>query len=267
MSHPLVEAMHVTKEFELGGGAFGRVFARRRRRLLAVDDVSLAIHQGETLGLVGESGSGKSTLARLLLRLIRPTDGGVCFDGQDISGLGERALRPLRRGMQIIFQNPYASLNPRQSVRQILSLPLRLHFKMTERERRDRLDELLRQVGLSPDHAGRYPHQLSGGMRQRVAIARALAVRPEFIICDEPVSALDVSIQAQILALLQRLQQEFHLTYLFISHDLAVVRQLADRIAVMQRGKVVEIGSAEQVIDRPQHPYTQMLLASAPELP
>lgn len=233
----------------------------------AADNVSLTIHEGETLGLVGESGSGKSTLARLILRLMSPTAGRILFDGQDITDLRDRQLRPVRRQMQMVFQDPYASLTPRQSVHDILSLPLRLHFHTTAAERDGRIRELLTQVGLSPEHAHRYPHQLSGGMRQRVCIARALAVQPAFIVLDEPVSALDVSIQAQILVLLQQLRQQFGLTYLFISHDLGVVRHLADRIAVTQQGKLVELGAAEQVIVHPQHPYTQSLLASVPTLP
>ena len=267
MNRPLVETVALTKDFPLRRPALCRLFARRPRFLRAVDHVSLAIQEGETLGLVGESGSGKSSLSRLLMRLMLATSGRILFDGQDVTDWCGRRLRALRRQMQIVFQDPYASLNPRQSVRQILDLPLRLHFRMTWSERRRRIDQLLVQVGLSPEHAGNLPHQLSGGMRQRVAVARALAVQPRFIALDEPVSALDVSIQAQVLALLRRLQSEFRLTYLFISHDLGVVSQLADRVAVMERGRIVEVGETGQIMERPEHPYTQTLLASAPRLP
>jgi ABC-type oligopeptide transport system ATPase subunit len=267
VSQPIVETVGLSKDFALPGLAPARLFGRRPRVFHAVDSVSFEVREGETLGLVGESGSGKSTLSRLLVRLMSVTSGRILFGGKDITHWTDRQLRPLRRQMQMIFQDPYASLNPRHRVRQILSLPLRLHFAMGKQERLRRIHELLTQVGLTPEHADALPHQLSGGMRQRVAIARAIAARPRFIVCDEPVSALDVSIQAQVLALLRHLQETFRLTYLFISHDLGVVSQLADRIAVMQHGRLVEVGPAEEVMRRPRHAYTQELIASAPRLP
>ena len=267
MTPPLVQTVGLTKDFPIRRPAMARLFRRGREAFRAVDDVSLELSEGETLGLVGESGSGKSTLSRLLVRLLSATAGSIFFRGQDITHWDERRLRPLRRQMQMIFQDPYSSLNPRHRIRTILELPLRLHFHMGAAQRLDRIHELLQQVGLSPNHADNYPHQLSGGMRQRVAIARALAVEPKCLVCDEPVSALDVSIQAQILALLRQLQTRFRLTYLFISHDLAVVSQLADRIAVMQGGRIVETGTAQQIIHEPRHAYTRALLASAPRLP
>lgn len=266
MNRPLVQACGLSKSFAYRRRNF--LFDRQpKEEHRAVDEVSLEIAAGETLGIVGESGSGKSTLARLILRLIEPSGGRILFDGEDITAHTEKQLRPLRRRMQIIFQNPYASLNPRQTIGDILSLPLRLHFAMTGAERRHRVRELLGQVGLPEETAGRYPYQLSGGMRQRVSIARALAVQPALVVCDEPVSSLDVSIQAQIVSLLREMQKRFNLTYLFISHDLAVVRQMADRIGVMRQGRLVELGDAEQIIERPSHPYTRTLLASVPERP
>ena len=267
MTTPLIQTVGLTKDFPIRRPALARLVGRGPKVFRAVDDVSLELSEGETLGLVGESGSGKSTLSRLLVRLMSATAGSVLFGGQDITRWDERRLRPLRRQMQIIFQDPYSSLNPRQRIRKILELPLRLHFHMNAAQRLARIHELLQQVGLSRNHADSYPHQLSGGMRQRVAIARALAVEPKCLVCDEPVSALDVSIQAQILALLRRLQAQFRLACLFISHDLAVVSQLADRIAVMQSGRIVETGTAQQIIHEPRHAYTQSLLASAPRLP
>ncbi len=230
----------------------------------AVDGVDLEIRRGETLGLVGESGCGKSTLARLVTGLLPATAGSIVLDGQDITRLRGGALRRVRRKMQMIFQDPYASLDPRMTVGDILQEPLDNYQVGTFKERRRRVQELLRLVGLNPNFTNRYPHEFSGGQRQRIGIARALAVNPSFIVCDEPVSALDVSIQAQIINLLQDLQREFQLTYLFIAHDLAVVRHLSDRIAVMYLGKVVETADRKDIYDRPQHPYTKALLSSIP---
>ncbi len=230
----------------------------------AVDGVSLGIERGETVGLVGESGCGKSTLGRAILRLYEPTGGRILFDGQDITHLGESALRPLRRRMQMIFQDPFASLNPRHSVGRIVSEPLRVHGIAGRRESGRRVRELLEIVGLPADAASRYPHEFSGGQRQRVGLARSLALNPDFIVCDEPVSALDVSIQAQIVNLLESLQRDFDLTYLFIAHDLAVVRHISDRIVVMYLGKVVEVSPAEELYDNPLHPYSISLLSAVP---
>ena len=230
----------------------------------AVDDVSLSIQRGETLGLVGESGCGKSTVGRTILRLYEPTDGRVIFDGQDITGLSQNELRPLRRRMQMVFQDPYASLNPRHSVGRIVGEPLRVHGISGKKDAARRVRELLEVVGLPADAASRYPHEFSGGQRQRIGLARSLALNPDFIVCDEPVSALDVSIQAQIINLLENLQADFELTYLFIAHDLAVVRHISDRIAVMYLGKIVEISSAAELYDEPFHPYTISLLSAVP---
>ncbi len=291
---PLVEARNLTKIFATGQTAFGRGHGEVR----AVDDISLDIHAGETLGLVGESGSGKSTLGRLILRLIEPTSGSVRFDGRNVLAARGPELRKLRRDMQIIFQDPFGSLDPRMRIGQILAEPALIHgnVKFCHPERASvasegsgrataRLDEgiesgldarrerplltpaeLLRAVGLDDSALRRYPHEFSGGQRQRIGIARALALRPRFIVADEPVSALDVSVGAQIVNLLAQLQRDFGLTYLLISHSMPVVRYLATRIAVMYRGRIVEIGAADEITARPSHPYTQALLAATPEL-
>ena len=233
--------------------------------LRAVSDVSLGIRRGEVLGLVGESGSGKSTLGQAILRLVAPTAGTILFDGDDITQLSRRALQPYRRRMQVVFQDPYSALDPRQNIGDALAEPLTIHRVGADRaERQARVRDLLEMVGLQPSHMRRYPHEFSGGQRQRVGIARALALNPEFIVADEPVSALDVSIQAQILALLRDLRQRLQLTLLFVSHDLAVIRYLSDRVAVMYLGRIVEIAPADALYTRPQHPYTRALLAAVP---
>src|SRR5271165_6405067 len=260
---PLVEARRLTKTFNSGQSAFGM---RAAGQVRAVNDVSVAIEAGETLGLVGESGSGKSTLGRMLLRLVEPDAGEVYFDGHDVLRADGAELRRLRRDMQIIFQDPFGSLDPRMTVEQIVCEPLAIHGDAKRRERQQRAAEVMRAVGLDGSALKRYPHEFSGGQRQRIGIARALVLRPRFIVADEPVSALDVSVGAQIVNLLRDLQREFHLTYLFISHSLPVVRYLATRIAVMKRGQLVEVGTAEQIITAPQHEYTRTLLAATPEL-
>jgi oligopeptide/dipeptide ABC transporter ATP-binding protein len=253
----LVELEHLTKHFAVRQG----IFARGHAQVHAVEDVTLTVRRGETLGIVGESGCGKSTTARLMLRLLDPTSGAVRFDGTDISTLSQRELRPLRREMQMIFQDPFASLNPRKTVGQIVGAPFVIHGV---KDARRRVQELLETVGLNPEHYNRYPHEFSGGQRQRIGVARALALSPKLIVCDEPVSALDVSIQAQVLNLLRSLQRDFNLTYVFISHDLSVIRQIADRIAVMYLGRLVEIGESESIYEHPKHPYTAALLSAVP---
>ncbi len=258
---PLLEVSNLVKHFPIKQGI---IFAHEVGRVRAVDDVSFTVREGETLGLVGESGCGKSTVCRTVLKLLEPTSGSIRFEGREISGLGAGDMRPLRREMQIIFQDPYASLNPRRRVGEIVGDPLRLHGLASGDELRDRVEDLLQRVGLGPEHYNRYPHEFSGGQRQRIGIARALALQPKLVICDEPVSALDVSIQAQIINLLQDLQDEFELTYVFVAHDLGVVRHVSDRIAVMYLGKIVEIGPAEEVYSKPIHPYTLSLLAALP---
>jgi ABC-type glutathione transport system ATPase component len=259
----LVEVRDLTKVFPLGESAFG---GGAHGEVRAVDGVSLDIAAGETLGLVGESGSGKSTLGRLILRLIEPTSGSVRFDGQDVLSADRAQMRRLRRDMQIVFQDPFGSLDPRMTVADIVTEPLVIHNGAGREARLETAAELMRAVGLDPSALGRYAHEFSGGQRQRIGIARALALKPRFIVADEPVSALDVSVGAQIVNLLAELQRQFRLTYLFISHSMPVVRYLATHIAVMYRGKIVEIGPTDQVTMRPQHPYTRSLLEATPEL-
>jgi ABC-type glutathione transport system ATPase component len=259
----LVEIRKLSKAFPLGESIFG---GGAKGEVRAVDDVSLDIEAGETLGLVGESGSGKSTLGRLALRLIEPTSGSIRFDGRDLLAASGSEMRRYRRDMQVIFQDPFGSLDPRFRVEDVIAEPLIVHEAMSRSTRRVRTAELLRAVGLDESAGRRFPHEFSGGQRQRIGIARALALRPKFIVADEPVSALDVSVGAQIVNLLAQLQREFGLTYLFISHSMPVVRYLATRIAVMYRGKIVEIGSTAQITEEPQHTYTKSLLEATPEI-
>lgn len=259
-SGPLLTVTGLTKHFPIRKGFFSRTVGQVR----AVDGVSFTVQRGETLGLVGESGCGKTTTGRCILRLIEPTSGSVCFDGQEIVGLPRRDMRALRRRMQIVFQDPYSSLNPRKTVRSMLSEVLTVHGLAKRTELHDRVGALLRQVGLSPSQAGRYPHEFSGGQRQRLGIARALAVSPELIVADEPVSALDVSIQAQIVNLLRDLQRDLRLTYVFIAHDLSVVEHISDRVAVMYLGKLVEMAPSRELYREPRHPYSVSLLSAIP---
>jgi oligopeptide transport system ATP-binding protein len=256
----LVEVRHLRKYFPIKKGILQREVAR----VHAVDDVTFSVRRGETLGLVGESGCGKSTLGRCVVRLLEPTDGQVIFQGRDITKLGLRQLRPLRSEMQMVFQDPYASLNPRKRVGSIIGDPLKIHGIGSASDRKRRVQELLETVGLSPEHYNRFPHEFSGGQRQRIGVARALALRPKLIVADEPVSALDVSIQSQILNLLKDLQEEFELTFIFIAHDLGVVRHVSDRIAVMYLGKLVELSPAEELYSRPIMPYAEALLSAVP---
>jgi oligopeptide transport system ATP-binding protein len=258
---PLLVVDDLRKEFPVKSGF---LIERVTRTVKAVDGVSFAIQPGRTLGLVGESGSGKSTTGYCILQLVKPTAGSVRFKGKELTTIGRGELRMLRRDMQIIFQDPYSSLDPRMTVGDIVSEPLQIHGVGTRRDRRLRVRDLLDVVGFNPDYENRYPHEFSGGQRQRIGVARALALNPDLIICDEPVSALDVSIQAQILNLLKDLQRDFGLTYLFISHDLAVVRSMSDDIAVMKDGKIVETGVADEVYERPKERYTRALLAAVP---
>jgi oligopeptide transport system ATP-binding protein len=256
----LLEIRDLKKYFPLGGG----LFSSRKGEVRAVDGVSLKVEEGETLGLVGESGCGKSTLGRSILRLIEPTGGEVLFQGKNLLGLSHKEMREMRRKMQIIFQDPYASLNPRMRVGDIVGEGLEIHKLARGRKKRDRVLELLHQVGLKEEHYDRYPHEFSGGQRQRIGIARALAVNPKFIVADEPVSSLDVSIQAQIINLLQELQEKMNLAYLFISHDLRVVEHISHRVAIMYLGKIVETADSEAIYKNPKHPYTRALLSAVP---
>ena len=257
----LVEVENLVKHFPVRKGFFS---SRVTGQVRAVDDISFTVARGETLGLVGESGCGKSTTGRLLIRLIDPTSGSIRLNGDDIAKIPDKELRSRRRDVQIIFQDPFSSLNPRKTVEGIISEPLIVHRIGTTAERKARVAELLKLVGMAPDYARRYPHEFSGGQRQRIGIARALALNPKFIVCDEPVSALDVSIQAQVINLMRDLQRELGLTYLFISHNLAVVRHIADRVAVMYLGKIVEMTDKNALYENPQHPYTKALLSAIP---
>jgi peptide/nickel transport system ATP-binding protein len=257
---PLLDVRNLVKEFPVHGGILSRVVDRVR----AVQDVSFDIGRGQVLGLVGESGSGKTTVGRSILRLIEPTSGEVIFDGVDVATLAPEPMRRQRRQMQIIFQDPFASLNPRMTVGEIVGQAIDIHDLARGREREDRIADLLTRVGLTPAHARRYPHEFSGGQRQRIGIARALAVKPSFLVADEPVSALDVSIRAQVVNLLEDLKEEFGLTLLFIAHDLGIVEHISDRVAVMYLGRIMEIASSRDLYTNPRHPYTQALLSAVP---
>ncbi len=258
---PLLKVYNLKKYFPIFSGS---IIQRHVGNVKAVDNVSFDIYSGETLGLVGESGCGKTTVGRTLLRLYEPTEGTIVFDGIDITSLGESEMRQMRRRMQMIFQDPYASLNPRMTVGSIISAPLEVHHFGDGKRRRERVDELLQLVGLNPDFVNRYPHEFSGGQRQRIGIARALAVNPDLVVCDEPISSLDVSIQAQVVNLLEELQDHLGLTYLFIAHDLSMVRHISDRMAVMYLGKIVEFADRDTIYLKPIHPYTVALMSAVP---
>jgi peptide/nickel transport system ATP-binding protein len=260
MAQPLLQVKNLKKYFPIKGGILSKTVGH----VQAVDDISFDLYPGETVGLVGESGCGKSTAARTILRLIEPTGGEVVFEGQDILKLGKKPMRALRREMQIIFQDPYASLNPRMTVASIVGEPLEIHKIAKGRAKEERVANILEKVGLRPEHMRRYPHEFSGGQRQRIGIARALALNPKLIIGDEPVSALDVSIQAQVINLLEDLQREFNLTYLIIAHDLSVVEHISNRVAVMYLGKIVELATDRELYENPSHPYTEALLSAVP---
>ena len=260
MAKPILEVKGLKKYFDIKGGFFGRKVGEVK----AVDDVSFTVYEGEILGIVGESGCGKSTTGKSILRLIEPSDGEVRFDGKEITNLSDEEMRKMRREMQIIFQDPYASLNPRHTIEKVISEPLLIHGIGDKESRKKKVEELLEVVGLSSWHAKRYPHQFSGGQRQRIGIARALAVNPKLVICDEPVSALDVSVQSQILNLMEDLKKEFKLTYLFIAHDLSVVKHISDRVGVMYLGRMVELAPKDDIYEDPLHPYTKALLSAVP---
>ncbi|MFP4643353.1 MAG: ABC transporter ATP-binding protein [Spirochaetales bacterium] len=257
---PLLQVENLKKHFPIRGGVLGRV----QNHVKAVDDISFEVKRGETIGIVGESGCGKSTAGRAILRLHEPTAGRIVFEGEDITALSKAAMRKRRRDMQIIFQDPFASFNPRQTIRRLLDEAMGIQNVVPKQKRAARIRELLEMVGLKPEHIDRYPHEFSGGQRQRIAIARALSVDPKLLICDEAVSSLDVSVQAQVINLLKKLQRELNLTYLFVAHDLGVVRHISDRVMVMYLGKIVEIGETKQIFERPQHPYTRALLSAIP---
>ncbi len=259
MTEPVIRVEGLEKHFQIRTGSLGR-----KTLIHAVNGVTLEIAKGETLGIVGESGCGKSTLGRTILKVWEPDAGRIWYDGTDITGLSRHQMRPWRRRMQMIFQDPYASLNPRFTVGELIAEPMEIYRTHGESEQRERVQELLETVGLKPDHIRRYPHEFSGGQRQRIGIARALALEPEFIVCDEPISALDVSIQAQIVSLLERIQDEKGLSYLFIAHDLTMVRHISHRIGVMYMGGLVEIGPADEICEHPIHPYTKLLMSAIP---
>ena len=257
----LLQVQNLKKYFPISSGV---LFNRQKRYVKAVDDVSFEVYDGETLGLVGETGCGKTTVARTLLQLYRPTSGQILFDGINLTELPENEMRKIRSRMQMIFQDPYASLNPRMTVGSIISAPLDVHTQMSRNEKREKVQELLQLVGLNPDFVNRYPHEFSGGQRQRIGIARALALNPDLVVCDEPISSLDVSIQAQVVNLLEELQNRLGMTYIFVAHDLSMVRHISDRIVVMYLGKVMEMADRNEIYLRPQHPYTKALMSAVP---